>query len=286
MARLQFYPKTTPQRVQAIQSRVRKHWSSNSRTSSHTSTTSPISAEMPQHRLAPSSRELIRKLVRPVKRSGESSSSTEEGPDHIEREARFVAAVKAFLINATPVVNFWQKHNGVPSKLAGDPIINALLEEGNTSLHGDIIKSCANAVIQHFSFQGKFSEIQYLINDETQISWEVYVAQLNILAQKMYKEAKIFFYCMDANLKWNKAHNKQLYSLHKRWNESREREGHGQYPGLARGLPSPLRSELRIDNSDADQSSSSTDGVNNDNDCPDLNMLEDYGAEDLEGVEW
>ncbi|KAI1805060.1 hypothetical protein F4811DRAFT_552205 [Daldinia bambusicola] len=300
-ARIRLYPMLTPRRSLVIESRTRKQPSSDyditpsiSPTALPTQTsqsgnpvneepgskTPPSSAEMPPRRLSPSLQELSRTRSEPVERS----FPRREELMHRDYEARFVAAAKALEIVATPVVDFWLEHDRIPLRLKKDPILLLILETRDGSREGDIIKSCAKVVIQHFSFQRRFSEIRYLIKDETQVRKEVYIPHLSMLAEKMYWEARMFFCYIDKNLNRYRAQNEGLYHVHRRWNQNRVKLGHGKYPGLARGLPSPLRLELQIDDPDADQSPSSTDWSSDDSSPKDL--PEDWGAKDLEDVDW
>ncbi|KAK6951602.1 hypothetical protein Daesc_006124 [Daldinia eschscholtzii] len=255
-ARMALYPRLSPFQAFSIESRVGIPRSSSpqnlpnaSLTTASESEASRSSAEMPRRLFLPSPQELSRKPLGHAKNSWVLESPSGETPAHRPHQACYNQAKQVLPSMMRPLVNFWMD-NGLPT-----PVSEAdwLLHLADPPPRPNAVERCADAVVRHFNFQGKFSEVQYLDRQKYNLEDSVYIAHLNTLAHKMYSEMNRVFVGLRNNDVRHNTRNREKYDKHKKWNMRRARDGNGQYPGLAHSLPPPLHEEVQPQDIEADQ---------------------------------
>ncbi|KAI1652410.1 hypothetical protein F4813DRAFT_394733 [Daldinia decipiens] len=160
-----------------------------------------------------------------------------------QHEARFRSGKNALRIVTSPIVNFWLEHDMLRNKSDTDELLDTI----DVLCQADSIDNCTEVVIRHLAFQRKFLEIATLEEQRRELNGPDYINRLNVVASELFNRTEGFFHMLIKTVKRYKKMEKRRYEEHRDWNQSRSQEGRGNYPGLSRGLPSPLRYELKVD---------------------------------------
>ncbi|KAI2777939.1 hypothetical protein F4815DRAFT_447741 [Daldinia loculata] len=302
-ARVKLYLRIRPENALKIESSLRPQPSPNSSTSfshtpsktpssqtselgseAHGSETSRSSVEVSPRRPSPSPREESRPPFESTRNTWDLWDNSVDKWPWKQHEAHFRSGKNALRIVTSPIVNFWLEHDLLRNK--ND--IGGLLDMIDVLCQANSIDNCTEIVIRHLAFQRKFLEIAKLEEQRRELNGPDYINRLNVVASELFNKTEGFFHMLIKTVKRHKKMEKRRYEEHRDWNQSRAQEGRGNYPGLSRGLPSPLRYELNIDDSCPDQSSYSTDETVNGPLEPENNEEQSgtWGPNNPDDVEW
>ncbi|KAI0847253.1 hypothetical protein F5Y00DRAFT_271357 [Daldinia vernicosa] len=238
---------------------------------------------MPHRRPSPSPQEESRPPFESTRNTWDLWDNSTEWPWK-QYEARFRSAKNALRIFASPIVHFCVEHDLLRNK--ND--IDGLLDMIDVLLPADSVDNCTEAVIRHLAFQRRFSEIAKLEEQRRELNGPDYINRLNVVASELFDRTELFFFMLIHTVKRQKRMEKRRYEEHRDWNKSQAQKGRGNYLGLSRGLPSPLRHELKVDDFSPEQSSYST-GETVDGPLEPENFEEQAGAwgpSNPDDVEW